>query len=148
MICQVESLLRGQAYIEHAIPLNSANLQPRAPFRKFYRMRPEEKQEVEEKLKHLVDMGWIQGFKIQPSSMPFGAPVLFVTKKDGGLRMCVDYRALDKQTVKIRCPIPGIDSLLDCLTGEGSIVKCTGSALHCHCPAVLWPPSQASMPHP
>ena len=54
---------------------------------------------------------------IQPSHSPYGAPILFVPKKDGGLRMCVDYRALNKQTVKNRYPLPRIDDLLDTLYG-------------------------------
>ena len=53
-----------------------------------------------------------QGF-IRPSCRPYGAPVLFVTKKDGRWRMCVDYRALNKQMVKDRYPLPWIDLLLD-----------------------------------
>ena len=54
---------------------------------------------------------------IQPSQSPFGAPVLFVRKKDGEMRMCVDYRALNKLTIKNRYPLPRIDELLDRLHG-------------------------------
>jgi hypothetical protein len=50
---------------------------------------------------------------IKPSKSPYGAPVLFVHKKDGTLRMCVDYRALNKATVKNRYPLPCIDDLFD-----------------------------------
>ena len=57
-----------------------------------------------------------QGF-ITPSNSPFGAPILFVKKKDGSLRMCIDYRALNKLTVKNRYPLPRIDELLDRLRG-------------------------------
>ena len=53
-----------------------------------------------------------KGF-IQPSKSPYGAPVLFVKKKDGGLRMCVDYRALNQQTIKNRYPLPRIDEMFD-----------------------------------
>jgi hypothetical protein len=51
--------------------------------------------------------------KVSPSTSPFGAPVLFVKKKDGSLRMCIDYRALNSQTIKNRYALPRIDELLD-----------------------------------
>ena len=54
---------------------------------------------------------------IQPSSLPYGAPILFVKKKGENLRMCVDARALNKLTVKNRIPIPRIDDLFDQLRG-------------------------------
>lgn len=54
---------------------------------------------------------------MEPSTSPYGAPVLFVQKKDGMLRMCVDYRALNKLTFKDRYPLPRIDDLLDKLHG-------------------------------
>jgi hypothetical protein len=54
---------------------------------------------------------------IKPSKSPYGAPVFFVHKKDGTLIMCVDYRALNKATVKNRYPLPRIDDLFDRLLG-------------------------------
>ena len=54
---------------------------------------------------------------VRPSVSPWGAPVLFAPKKDGGLRMCLDYRALNKLTVKNKCPIPRIDEIFDRLQG-------------------------------
>ena len=56
-----------------------------------------------------------KGF-IQPSTSPYCAPILFARKKDGTLRMCVDYRSLNKMTKKDVYPIPRIDDLLDRLT--------------------------------
>jgi hypothetical protein len=63
-------------------------------------------------LKKQLDQLLIEG-KISPSTSPYGAPVLFVKKKDGSLRMCIDYRALNSQTVKNRYALPRIDELLD-----------------------------------
>ncbi|KAJ9513279.1 hypothetical protein QJQ45_001317 [Haematococcus lacustris] len=61
----------------------------------------------------LLEKGWIE-----PSASPWGAPVLFVQKKDGSLRMCIDYRALNKRTVRDRYPLPRIDDLLDQVRGK------------------------------
>nr|GFB18934.1 hypothetical protein [Tanacetum cinerariifolium] len=64
-------------------------------------------------LKELSDKGFIR-----PSSSPWGAPVMFVKKKDGSFRMCIDYRDLNKLTVKNRYPLPKIDALFDQLQGS------------------------------
>ena len=56
--------------------------------------------------------GWVE-----PSTSPYGAPVLFVVKKGGELRMCIDFRALNKLTIKNRYPLPRIDDLMDKLHG-------------------------------
>ena len=60
---------------------------------------------------------------IRPSKSPYGSPVLFVKKKDGSLRMCIDYRALNKITIKNKYPLPRIDELLDRLFGVGVVTK-------------------------
>ncbi|GJU52173.1 putative reverse transcriptase domain-containing protein [Tanacetum coccineum] len=73
-----------------------------------YRLAPSEMKELSEQLKELSDKGFIR-----PSSSPWGAPVLFVKKKDGSFRMCIDYRELNKLTVKNRYPLPRIDDLFD-----------------------------------
>ena len=78
------------------------------PSRPPYRLGPAEQDEMEEQLKDLLAQGFIR-----PSASPYGAPVLFVPKKDGRWRMCIDYRALNKQTVKDQFPLPRIDSLLE-----------------------------------
>ncbi|GJR06605.1 hypothetical protein Tco_0529589 [Tanacetum coccineum] len=72
-----------------------------------YRLAPSEMKELSEQLQELSDKGFIR-----PSSSPWGAPVLFVKKKDGSFRMCIDYRELNKLTVKNRYPLPRIDDLL------------------------------------
>ncbi|GKA81977.1 putative reverse transcriptase domain-containing protein [Tanacetum coccineum] len=65
-------------------------------------------EELSTQLKELSDKGFIR-----PSSSPWGAPVLFVKKKDGSFQMCIDYRKLNKLTVKNRYPLPRIDDLFD-----------------------------------
>ena len=71
-------------------------------------MAPAELLELRKQLKELLDSGMIQ-----PSRAPFGAPVLFQKKHDGSLRMCVDYRALNKVTIKNKYPIPLAAELFD-----------------------------------
>ncbi|GJX16781.1 putative reverse transcriptase domain-containing protein [Tanacetum coccineum] len=73
-----------------------------------YRLAPSEMKELAEQLQELTDKGFIR-----PSSSPWGAPVLFVKKKDGSFRMCIDYRELNKLTVKNRYPLPRIDDHLE-----------------------------------
>ena len=74
-------------------------------------MSPHELAEVRRQLNEYLEKGWIR-----PSSSPFGAPILFVRKKDGSLRMCVDYRALNSATIADRYPLPRIEDLLDRLS--------------------------------
>ncbi|GJT17975.1 putative reverse transcriptase domain-containing protein [Tanacetum coccineum] len=77
-----------------------------------YRLAPSEMQELSNQLQELADRGFIR-----PSTSPWGAPILFVKKKDGSFRMCIDYRELNKLTVKNRYPLPRIDDLFDQLQG-------------------------------
>ena len=73
-----------------------------------YRMAPKELKELKVQLQELLDRGFIR-----PSVSPWGASVLFVKKKDGSLRLCIDYRKLNKLTVKNKYPLPRIDDLFD-----------------------------------
>ena len=77
-----------------------------------YRMAPLELQELKEQLQELLDRGFIR-----PSVSPWGAPVLFVKKKDGSMRLCIDYRELNRITIRNRYPLPRIDDLFDQLQG-------------------------------
>ncbi|GKG07569.1 hypothetical protein Tco_0330538 [Tanacetum coccineum] len=73
-----------------------------------YRLEPTELEELSGQLKELQDKGFIR-----PSLSPWGAPVLFVKKNDGSFRICIDYKELNKLTVKNRYPLPRIDDLFD-----------------------------------
>jgi transposase InsO family protein len=95
--------------IGHAIPLMAGAI---PPAKRVYRLSPREQEEVKRQIADLLGKGFIE-----PSSSPFGAPVIFVEKKDGTLRMCMDYRALNKVTLKRRYPMPRIDELFDMLAG-------------------------------
>nr|GFB76223.1 putative reverse transcriptase domain-containing protein [Tanacetum cinerariifolium] len=78
-----------------------------------YRLAPSEMKELSDQLQELSDKGFIR-----PSSSPWGAPVLFVKKKDGSFWMCIDSRELNKLTVKNRYPLSRIDDLFDQLQGS------------------------------
>nr|GEX83348.1 putative reverse transcriptase domain, ribonuclease H-like domain, aspartic peptidase domain protein [Tanacetum cinerariifolium] len=103
---------RGQAYAlrdEFEIEfVPGAAAVARAP----YRLAPSEMKELAKQLQELLDKGFIR-----PSSSPWGAPVLFVKMKDGSFRMCIDYRELNKLTIKNRYPLLRIDDLFDQLQG-------------------------------
>ena len=77
-----------------------------------YRLSHSEAQEVERQLAEYVRKGFIR-----PSSSPWASPILLVKKKDGSMRMCVDYRSLNQLTIKNKYPMPRIDELFDQLTG-------------------------------
>ncbi|GJU85467.1 putative reverse transcriptase domain-containing protein [Tanacetum coccineum] len=83
-----------------------------------YRLAPSEMKELAEQLQELSDKGFIR-----PSSSPWGAPVLFVKKKDGSFCICIDYRKLNKLTVKNRYPLPRIDDLFNQLQGSSVYSK-------------------------
>ena len=97
--------------ISHTIPLTDPHGKP--PSRPLYRLSRAEFLEAERQTKILLEKGYIE-----PSTSPYGAPILFVQKKDGSLRMVIDYRALNKLTVKNKYPMPRIDDTLDQLQGS------------------------------
>ena len=73
-----------------------------------YRMVPVELKELKDQLQELLDKGFIR-----PSTSPWGAPVLFVKEKDGSLRLCIDYKQLNKVTIMNKYPLPRIYDLFD-----------------------------------
>nr|GEZ80800.1 putative reverse transcriptase domain-containing protein [Tanacetum cinerariifolium] len=77
-----------------------------------YRMAPVELKELKDQLQELLERGFIR-----PSVSPWGTPVLFVNKKDGSMRLCIDYRELNKITIRNHYPLPRIDDLFDQLQG-------------------------------
>ena len=95
--------------LEHAIKLIPGS---KAPFRRNYRFSPLELEELRKQVTEFLSKGIVT-----PSNSPFGAPVLFIPKPGGGLRFCLDYRALNDITVKTRYQLPRIDDLLDAARG-------------------------------
>ena len=77
-----------------------------------YRMAPAELKELKMQMEELLSKGFVK-----TSTSPWGAPVLFVKKKDGSLRLCIDYRQLNKVTIRNQYPLPRIDDLFDQLQG-------------------------------
>lgn len=84
----------------------------KAPYRNAYRLSRKEEEELRRQVEKAMDNGWVV-----PSNSEYGAPVLFVPKKDGTLRMCIDYRPLNAITTKDRYPLPAIEDLMDQLQG-------------------------------
>nr|AAT81688.1 putative retrotransposon protein [Oryza sativa Japonica Group] len=87
-------------------------------YKRPYRMAANELAEVKKQLEGLKEKGYIR-----PSTSPWGAPVIFVEKKDKTKRMCVDYRALNEVTIKNKYPLPRIDDLFDQLKGASVFSK-------------------------
>ena len=102
---ELPHILPPQDRISHAIDLYPDYV---VPPRRLYRQTPDELQETKRQIEEYLSAG-----HVRPSTSPFGAPVLLVRKKDGSMRMCVDYRALNDITRKNTFPIPRIDDLHD-----------------------------------
>src|SRR5262249_20254561 len=83
-----------------------------------YKMAPIELKELKVQLQDLLDKGFIR-----PSSSLLGAPILFVKKKDGSLRLCIDYKQLNRVTIKNKYPLPQIDDLFNQLQGVSHFSK-------------------------
>ncbi|GKC44016.1 putative reverse transcriptase domain-containing protein, partial [Tanacetum coccineum] len=132
---KVISCIKVRKYIERGSQLFLAQVTEKEPSKKQlqdmplvpnvapvarapYRLAPSELKELSDQLKELLEKGFIR-----PSSSPWGAPVLFIKKKDGSFRMCIDYRELNKLTVKNRYPLPRIDDLFEQLQGSSVYSK-------------------------
>ena len=83
-----------------------------------YRASNSDNDELKKQIDELLNMGFIR-----PSTSPYASPVLFVKKKDGTMRMCIDYRALNKVTVKNKYPLPHTDELFERLTNAQYLTK-------------------------
>ena len=101
--------------IDHQIMLTGDSSLPNTG---LYRTTVEEFEEIKKQITGFRERG-----VIVPSCSPCGSAVLLVPKKDGGWRMCIDYRALNKITVKNRYPLPRIDDLMDNLEGARYFTK-------------------------
>ncbi|GJV21160.1 putative reverse transcriptase domain-containing protein [Tanacetum coccineum] len=116
MIVCAEKIVRipwgNETLIVHGDGSNQGNETPP------YRLAPSEMKELPGQLQELSDKGFIR-----PNSSPWGAPVLFVKKKDRSFRMCIDYRELNKLTIKNRYPLLRIDDLFDQLQGSSAYSK-------------------------
>ena len=95
------------------------------PHRSPSRLSSAELDEMRRQIDALLEQGWIR-----PSSSPYGAPILFILKKNGKWRMCIDYRALNKITVKNRYPLPKVEELLDRLHGARYFTKIDLSSVY------------------
>ena len=105
--------------LEREVDLSIVIVSGTAPVsRAPYRMAPAELKELKVQLQELLDKEFVR-----PSVSPWGAPVLFVKKKDGILRMCIDYRQISKVTVKNKYPLPRIEDLFDQLKEAGVFSK-------------------------
>ena len=96
---------RAELPIGHPIQVQEGTT---PPYKRMYRLSPRELAEVKSQVAELLAKGLIE-----PSQSPYGAPVLFVDKPDGSLRMCIDFRALNQMTVKRRYPMPNVQELFD-----------------------------------
>ena len=88
------------------------------PHKSPYKLSPAEMDELKRQIETLLEQGWIR-----PTSSPYGSPILFMPKKDGKWRMCIDYRALNRITVKNRYPLPKVEELMDRLHGARYFTK-------------------------
>ena len=101
--------------VERAIKHKIDLLDPNAPikYHKQYRMSQQELEECKQQIDNLLAKGWIK-----PSTSQYNHPILFAKKKEGTLRMCIDYRSLNNNTIVNRYPLPRIDDILDRLSGS------------------------------
>jgi hypothetical protein len=119
--------------VEHRIELIPGS---RPPFRPTHKLSARENTELHRQ----VTEGLADGV-LRPSTSPYGAPVLFVKKKDGSLRLVVDYRALNNATIKNRYPLPRMDELFDRVHGANYFTKIDLATGFYQIPVDIRPPS-------
>ena len=102
-VFQEPTQLPPERPFDHKIPLVPGAI---PVHRKPYRYTPSQKDEIEKQVSEMLNNGIVQS-----SNSPYASPVLLVKKKDGGWRMCVDYRHLNALTVKNKYPLPIVDEL-------------------------------------
>ena len=102
-------MLAPRRTFDHAINLKEGGEPPWGP---MYPMLAHQLEEQDKDIKEMHAEG-----KIADSESPYGAPILFVPKPDGSLRLCVDYRNLNKMTILNKCPLPLMDELRDRVAG-------------------------------
>lgn len=112
---QLPAVLPPRRHVDHRIELESG---ARPPAKAPYRLSAPEMEELRKQLAELAEAGYLR-----PSRSPYAAPVLFQRKKDGSLRMCVDYRALNKLTIKNKYPLPLIADSFDRLVDARVFTK-------------------------
>ena len=108
-VFEAPTLSSVREFTPECVPVPDGVMPPNRP---PFRLSRVEREEAERQVKELLEAG-----RIVPSSSPYGAPVLFVPKPDGSMRMCIDYRELNKVTQKNKYPMPRIDDLMDNLGG-------------------------------
>jgi hypothetical protein len=111
---EAASQLPARGQLEHAIELEGG----KPPYGPIYSLSEKELKVLREYLQDSLRNGWIR-----ESTSPAGAPILFTPKNDGELRLCVDYRALNKLTIKNRYPLPLIGEIMDRLVGAKVFTK-------------------------
>lgn len=112
---QKSKIMPPRKAMDHAIELIDGKTPPYGP---IYPLSQRELQVLRQYINENLECGWIR-----PLKSPAGAPILFVPKKDGGLRLCVDYRGLNKITVKNCYPLPLVSEILDRLAGAKFFTK-------------------------
>jgi hypothetical protein len=115
IVDELPRLLPPVRSVSHHIDLIPGEILPN---KAAYRLTPQENEEVKRQVQDLLDKGLVR-----ESLSPCVVPTVLSPKKDGGWRMCTDYRALNKITIKYRFPLPRMDDLMDCLSGANQFSK-------------------------
>src|SRR5207247_5983738 len=113
--CRRSAARHASRLTSHNATAHAIDLKPgtKPPFMRMYNMSPAELKALDDYINEALAKGWIQ-----ESQSPTGAPILFVPRKSGELRLCVDYRGLNAVTIKNRYSLPLINDLLDRLRGS------------------------------